>query len=188
MRITHLIIPVLALSLSGCYFSRTSIHTTDGGSYQIYGNGELLCEDSQDCKIQQRGAPRTLELEAVKNGNVVGKTTTKREITTASVVWGFFTYFVTLYVYEAYPDEVFIPLDYSNPTVNAQLQYNNGFAGGDAWNNSPFESRGSSWNNGEGQPQAVRQGQPQAVRQGQAQPANPEPETEPAGSGSIQEY
>lgn len=166
MRIIPIIgLSVISLALSGCYFSRTHIHTTDGKSYQIYGDGILLCEDSQDCHIPQRGTPHTLELEAVKNGNVVGRTTTKREITTASVFWGFLTYFVTLYVYEAYPDDVYIPLDYSNPVVNEQLKYNNnnGFSGGDSWNASPFQSGGSAWDNGSSAaPQAVRQQQPPA--------------------------
>jgi len=176
------IIPVLAFSLSGCYFGRTQIQTTDGRSYQIYGDGELLCEDSQDCKIQQRGTPHTLELEAVKNGQVVGKTTTKREITTASIFWMFCTGYVSLYFYQAYPDDVYIPLDYSNPAVNEKLQNSSGgFAGGDSWSKSPFETGGSSWDNGNGDPTA---GEPRAVRQGQVEPV------EPAANESqgLQEY
>lgn len=190
---------MLALSLSGCYLSQTKIQTTDGKSYQIYGDGILLCDDSQDCKIPQRGSPHTLELEVVKNGNVVGRTTIKREITTASVFWGFLTYFVTLYVYEAYPDEVYIPLDYSNPILNEQRKYNgNGFAGGDAWNASPFDAGGSSWDNAPGAPvpapQAVRQEQPtpmpapQAVRQEQSAPTPPLTNPEPVNGEGIQEY
>lgn len=185
MRITSLIIPVLALSLSGCYLSQTKIQTTDGKSYQIYGDGILLCDDSQDCKIPQRGSPHTLELEVVKNGNVVGRTTIKREITTASVFWGFFTYFVSLYVYEAYPDEVYIPLDYSNPILNEQRKYNgNGFAGGDAWNASPFDAGGSSWDNAPGTPMPA----PQAVRQEQPAPTPPLTNPEPTNGEGIQEY
>ncbi len=170
---------VLTLALSGCYLSRTHIHTTDGKSYQIYGDGILLCEDSQDCNIPQRGTPHTLELEAVKNGNVVGRTTTKREITTASVFWGFLTYFVTLYVYEAYPDDVYIPLDYSNPMVNEQIKNSNsGFSGGDSWNTSPFQSGGSAWDKGNtAAPQAVRQGQ-------QPPPSTPAP----SDYEGLQEY
>ena len=175
---------MLALSLSGCYLSQTKIQTTDGRSYQIYGDGILLCDDSQDCKIPQRGSPHTLELEAVKNGNVVGRTTIKREITTASIFWGFITYFVSLYVYEAYPDEVYIPLDYSNPILNEQGKYNNGFAGGDAWNASPFDAGGSSWDNAPGAPVPA----PQAVRQEQPAPTQPLTSPEPANSEGIQEY
>jgi hypothetical protein len=180
VRIASIIgISVFALALSGCYFSRTHVHTTDGKSYQIYGDGVLLCEDSQDCHIPKRGTPHTLELEAVKNGNVVGRTSTKREITTSSVFWGFFTYFVTLYVYQAYPDDVYIPLDYSNPVVNEQARYNNngGFAGGDTWNSSPFQSGGSAWDNGTSAPQAVRQEQ-------QPPPSTPAP----SNYEGLQEY
>ncbi len=176
MRIAKYILPVLALSLSGCYLSQTHIQTTDGRSYQVYGDGILLCEDSQDCKIPQRGTPHTLELEAVKNGNVVGRTSIQREITTSSILWGFLTYFVTLYVYEAYPDQVYIPLDYSNPIVNEQGKYNGGFAGGDAWNTSPFQSNGSAWDNGTNEPKAVRQEQ------------IPPPQPVPVDNEGLQEY
>lgn len=135
-----------ALSLSGCYLNRTTISVTDGRDYKIYGDGELLCESSQDCKIAQRGTPRTMELEAVKGNTVVGRTSIKREITTASVMWGFFTYFTTLYLYQAYPDNVFIPIDYDNEIVNRKVRE----TGGSDWNTSPYKAQGSSWDNSPG--------------------------------------
>lgn len=179
---------MLALSLSGCYLTQTHIHTTDGKSYQIYGDGVLLCDDSQDCKIPQRGTPHTLELEAVKNGNVVGRTTIKRDITTASVMWMFFTGYISLYFYQAYPDEVYIPLDYSNPILNEQGKYNgDGFAGGDSWNKSPFDAAGSSWDNAPGAP-APEPAPPQAVRQEQTAPTPPLTNPESVNGEGIQEY
>lgn len=135
-----------ALTLSGCYLNRTTISATDGRDYKIYGNGELLCESSQDCKIPQRGAPHTMELEAVKGNTVVGRTSIKREITTASIMWGFCTYFITLYLYQAYPDNVFIPIDYNNELVNRKVRER----GGSDWDASPYSTQGSSWDNSPG--------------------------------------
>lgn len=137
-----LLVSLLALTLSGCYLSRTTIATTDGRDYQIYGNGVLLCENSTDCKIGQRGTPNTLDLEAVKGGTVVGRKTIKREITSASVFWGFFTYFTTLYLYQAYPDNVYIPIDYNNREVSNLVQKQ---GPSNDWNTSPYKSQGSSW-------------------------------------------
>ena len=131
----------LFLSLSGCYLSRTTIATTDGRDYQIYGNGVLICENSTDCKIGQRGTPNTLDLEAVKGGTVVGKKTIKREITTASVMWGFFTYFTTLFLYQAYPDNVYIPIDYSNGNGDMVRIDNRS----NDWNTSPYQRQSGSW-------------------------------------------
>ncbi|MBR2308538.1 MAG: hypothetical protein IKA48_15325 [Fibrobacter sp.] len=130
-----------ALTLSGCYFSRTTIRTTDGKDYKIYGDDELICESSQDCKIGQRGAPHTMELKAVKGNTVVGRTTIKREITTASVMWGVVSYFTTLFVYQAYPDNVYIPIDYSSEMVSRTVRE----TGGNDWNTSPYKSQGSAW-------------------------------------------
>jgi len=131
----------MASALSGCYMGRTTITTTDGRDYKIYGDGELLCESTSDCTIPQRGTPHTIELEAVKGNTVVGKTTISREITTSSIAWGFITYFVSLYVYQAYPDHVYIPLDYNNEILNRKLSE----SGGGDWNVSPLESKGSAW-------------------------------------------
>ena len=147
--ISLLFVSLLALTLTGCYLSRTSISTTDGHDYQIYGNGVLLCESSTDCKIGQRGTPNTLDLEAVKGGTVVGRKTIKREITTASVFWGFFTYFTTLYIYQAYPDNVYIPIDYSNANVANMVQRTGST---NTWNTSPYKSQGSSWDDPMGTP------------------------------------
>ena len=133
----------LVLSLSGCYLSRTTIATTDGRDYQVYGNGILICENSTDCKIGQRGTPNTLELEAVKGGAVVGKKTIKREITTASVMWGFFTYFTTLFLYQAYPDNVYIPIDYNNGAVSDLVRIDNNRS--NDWNTSPYQRQSGSW-------------------------------------------
>ena len=140
--IRALILALLCFSLSGCYLSRTTIATTDGRDYKIYGNGVLLCENSTNCKIGQRGTPNNLELEAVKGSTVVGKTTIKREITSASVFWGFFTYFITLYIYQAYPDNVYIPIDYSNSAVSNMVKTS---ASANDWSTSPYKSQGSAW-------------------------------------------
>ncbi|MBR4785189.1 MAG: hypothetical protein IK012_08050 [Fibrobacter sp.] len=157
MRIAAIaIISVVALSLSGCYLSRTHLHTTDGQSYQIYGNGVLLCEDSQDCSITQHGVPHRIELEAVKNGTVVGKKTIRRQITTESFLWGFATYFTSLYIYQAYPKNVYIPVDYNNEIVNGAITETKTVD----WSKSPFENGNSAWD-AVSQPENVPEKQPE---------------------------
>lgn len=162
MRIAAItIISVAAFSLSGCYLSRTHLHTTDGKSYEIYGNGVLLCEDSQDCSIAQCGTPYIMELEAVKNGTVVGKKTIRRHITAESVLWGFATYFTSLYLYQAYPKNVNIPIDNNSDGVaDSSASGTQAFD----WNRSPFENENSSWN-GDSQPADVPEKAPAAPEQ-----------------------
>ena len=132
-----------SLCLCGCFFSKTKIMATDSRSYEVYGNGALLCEDSQDCRIPQRGSPSTLDLELVKNGKVIGHTTVRREITTASVLWGFCTYFTSLYLYQAYPSEVFVPINYSvySPEDNSNSRKS-------SWDTSPLTESESVWDKG----------------------------------------
>lgn len=153
-------ISVVALSLSGCYLSRTHLHTTDGKSYQIYADGALLCEDSEDCTISQNGPPHRMELEAVKNGTVVGKTTIRRRITTESILWGFATYFTSLYIYQAYPKNVYIPVNYNSETENQELR---GAPKVD-WNKSPFNSD-DAWEMDNSQPAQVQKQAPAAPEQ-----------------------
>ena len=131
----------IAMTLSGCYMNRTAIRTTDGRNYKIYADDELLCESSTDCRIPQYGTPQSMELKAVMGNTVVGKTTIKREINGASIAWGFFTYFITLYVYQAYPSYVYIPIDYNNDVVSKTVREGSGTD----WNASPYDSKGSSW-------------------------------------------
>ncbi len=49
--------------------------------------------------------------EAQKGETVVGQDIVAREITFASVIWMPFTYCLSLFVYQAYPDEIVIPID-----------------------------------------------------------------------------
>ena len=167
--VTLLAISAFALSLRGCYLSRTHLHTTDGRSYEIYGDGVLLCEDSQDCSIPQCGTPHRMELEAVKNGTVVGRTTIRRRITSETILWGFATYFTSLYLYQAYPKNVNIPIDYNSDAANNGLNSANTFD----WNKSPFE-QDNTWDNSNPQ-------QPDVPKQA---PATPEQVAPPV----MQEY
>ncbi len=49
-----------------------------------------------------------------KDGNLVlGQVSMSRSITAGSVFLAFFTYFTSLYWYEAYPDEITIPINIS---------------------------------------------------------------------------
>ena len=135
---------VIISILSGCYFGQTHIHSNAPGQFEVYGNGELLCENGQyDCKISQRGGPQTLELVVVKDDVAIGHTQIKREITAASVFWMFFTYFTSLYLYQAYPDEAFIFVD--DTKIKKTSSFGNN--GSSNWDKSPF-SASDSWNSG----------------------------------------
>ena len=149
-----------SLCLCGCFFSQTKIMAADGRNYEVYGNGALLCESSQDCKISQRGSPHTLDLELVKNGKIVGSKSIRREMTTASVLWGFCTYFTSLYLYQAYPDEVFIPINYRNYSETESPSGQKS-----SWDTSPLSESESVWDKGPSPSNSE---------------ANAEPATEPA--------
>ncbi|WP_405339943.1 hypothetical protein [Fibrobacter sp.] len=100
-----------AAMLSGCYFGRSTIRTSDGGSYDIYADGRYVCSTDEDCSIGTRGAMGKTLFEAQKGETVVGQDIVAREITFASVIWMPFTYCLSLFVYQAYPDEIVIPID-----------------------------------------------------------------------------
>ena len=131
----------IAVALSGCYFGRSSIRTADGGTYDIYTNGRYICSTDGDCSVTTRGAFGSTIFEAQKNGTTVGQTSVSREITLASVLWMPFTYCLSLFVYQAYPDEIVIPVDadkvpYSSGSpwrANAQEKPASENAGGSVW-------------------------------------------------------
>lgn len=166
-RIAYLAIFALMLPLTGCFAGRSHIHATDGRSYQVYADGALICEDSQECKIGTRGTPKRLELELVKNGRVVGSKTVNREITGASIFWGFFTYFTSLYLYQAYPNDIYIPINYNN-----ERNYSNSENNSASWDDTPYKNAGSVWDKSPSTPDAV------------TAPANTESD-EPAGDNEY---
>lgn len=99
----------MALPLTGCYFGRSKIVVSDGGSYEIYANESYVCSTSNsDCSLTKRGGSGEVQLRAVKNGEVAGETYVSRSITAASVIWAPFTYYTSLFIYKAYPDEIYI--------------------------------------------------------------------------------
>ena len=157
-----------SLSLCGCFAGRTKIAAADGRSYEVYGNGALLCESSQDCKITQRGSPHTIDLELVKNGKIVGSKSIRREMTTASVLWGFCTYFASLYLYQAYPDEVFIPINYreyseaDSPSVQKS-----------SWDTSLLSERESVWDKGPSPSKSEASAEPATEPEAPAEPPAP---------------
>lgn len=49
--------------------------------------------------------------EAQKGETVVGQEVVSRDVTAATVLWMPFTYFLSIFLYQAYPDEIVIPVD-----------------------------------------------------------------------------
>lgn len=100
---------LLVLPLTGCFFGRSKIVVSDGGNYDVYANDEYICSTrNDDCSLPQRGATAPVHLQAVKNGVVAGETDASRSITVASILWAPFTYYTSLFIYKAYPDEIYI--------------------------------------------------------------------------------
>ncbi|PWJ67405.1 hypothetical protein SAMN05720473_101276 [Fibrobacter sp. UWB15] len=97
--------------LSGCYFGRSAIRTSDGGNYDIYADGRYICSTDGDCSITTRGGMGKTLFEAQRGDVVVGQDIVSREITFASVIWMPFTYCLSLFIYQAYPDEIVIPVN-----------------------------------------------------------------------------
>ena len=103
----------VAATLSGCYFGRSTIRAADGGNYDIYADGRYICSTGDECSISTRGAMGKTLFEAQKGETVVGQDIVSREITLATVLWMPFTYCLSLFIYQAYPDEIVIPVDQS---------------------------------------------------------------------------
>ena len=107
-----MLVAFAAAMLSGCYFGRSTIRASDGGNYDIYADGRYLCStDDGECSVSTRGAMGKTLFEAQKGETVVGQDIVSREVTFASVIWMPFTYCLSLFVYQAYPDEIVIPVD-----------------------------------------------------------------------------
>lgn len=106
-----MLVALVATMLSGCYFGRSTIRTTDGGTYDIYADGRYLCSTDEDCSISTRGGMGKTLFEAQKGDHVVGQDIVSREITAATVLWMPFTYCLSLFLYQAYPDEIVIPVE-----------------------------------------------------------------------------
>lgn len=103
---------LLVLPLTGCFFGRSKIVVSDGGNYDVYANDEYICSTrNDDCSLPQRGGTAPVHLQAVKDGVVAGETDASRSITAASILWAPFTYYTSLFIYKAYPDEIYIYVD-----------------------------------------------------------------------------
>ena len=96
-RISRIVLVALATAtLFGCYFGRTAVRASDGGSYDIYADGRYICSTDEECSVTTRGAMGKTLFEAQKGETVVGQDIVSREVTFASVVWMPFTYFLSL--------------------------------------------------------------------------------------------
>ncbi|MCK9183546.1 MAG: hypothetical protein M0P13_11820 [Fibrobacteraceae bacterium] len=102
---------IFVLLLSACS-TKTWISSNDGQLHDIYVDGEYICNGS--CYYYgNRGVSKRVIVEAKDGNQILGQASMSRSITAASVVFGFFTYFTSLYWYEAYPDEIKIPINSS---------------------------------------------------------------------------
>ena len=111
MRVSRIVlVAFVAAMLSGCYFGRSNIRTSDGGNYDIYVDGRYLCSTDEDCSITTRGAFGNTLFEAQKGNRVVGQRNVSRDVTAASILWMPFTCYLSIFVYQAYPAEIVIPI------------------------------------------------------------------------------
>ena len=130
--------------LSGCYFGRTAIRTSDGGSYDIYADGRYICSTDDDCYVTTRGAMGKTMFEAQRGETVVGQDVVSREVTAATFLWMPFTYFLSLFLYQAYPDEIVIPVDPSKSPAGSSWGVNSASASS-ATSESANTTGGSVW-------------------------------------------
>lgn len=110
-----LFLATLSLGLTGCFSGRTSVVATQYASepYDLYLNGNLVCKlgSDDDCSFQTRGTRAGGVLEAYLNGHRVGSIQIHRTMSFASLLWAVPTYTLSLWLYQAYPDEIEIPID-----------------------------------------------------------------------------
>ena len=118
-----MLVAFVAAMLSGCYFGRSTIRASDGGNYDIYADGVYLCSTDEDCSVTTRGAFGNTLFEAQKGETVAGQRSVSRDVTFATVMWMPFTYCLSLFIYQAYPDEIVIPIDPAVAPVNSESSW-----------------------------------------------------------------
>ncbi|SIO01764.1 hypothetical protein SAMN05720758_1032 [Fibrobacter sp. UWB11] len=105
----------MSLNLTGCFSGRTNVVATQYASrpYDIYLNGNLVCKmgNDDDCSFQTRGTRAGGILEAYLDGQRVGSIEVHRSMSFATLLWALPTYTLSLWLYQAYPDEIEIPID-----------------------------------------------------------------------------
>ena len=113
--LSFLLLATASISLTGCFSGRTSVTAShyDSRPYDIYLNGRQICRMSSDddCSFQTRGTRAGGQLEAYLDGQRVGSIEVHRSISIATLLWAIPTYTAALWLYQAYPDEIEIPID-----------------------------------------------------------------------------
>ena len=97
--------------LTGCYFGRSEIKASDGGIYDIYADSRYVCSTNGDCSVTTRGVMGNVSFRAQTGDKVVGHSSVPREVTVGSILWMPFTYCLSLFLYQALPDVIVIPID-----------------------------------------------------------------------------
>lgn len=173
--LTLSLIASVSLSMTGCFAGRSSVVASQYASkpYDIYLNGRQVCKmaSDDDCSFQTRGTRAGGHLEAYLDGQRVGSINIHRSISFASILWAPFTYLSSIWLYQAYPDEIEIPID-------TYL-----LRGGS--NSSDFDNGGSVWDRPvniqkktkkvSAPEESVEEAAPTAVRNGDSENAYEEP-------------
>jgi len=112
--LTIFVVAIFSMSMTGCFSGRTNVVASSYSSepYDIYLNGKLLCSlgDDEECTFQTRGTRAGGRLEARLNDQKVGSIRIHRSITPLTVLWTFI-FIPSIWLYQAYPDEIEIPID-----------------------------------------------------------------------------
>ena len=173
--LTLSLIASVSLSMTGCFAGRSSVVASQYASkpYDIYLNGRQVCKmaSDDDCSFQTRGTRAGGHLEAYLDGQRVGSINIHRSISFASILWAPFTYLSSIWLYQAYPDEIEIRID-------TYL-----LRGGS--NSSDFDNGGSVWDRPvniqkktkkvSAPEESVEDAAPTAVRNGDSENAYEEP-------------
>lgn len=105
--LTLFLIILLAMGMLSCGYTSIISQAPDA---EIWADGEYIGKGS--ASIARTGFPERTELEARRNGEVVGKTTIRRSFRFITAIGGFYTYGLGFVLFWKYPREVEIPVPY----------------------------------------------------------------------------
>ena len=133
--VSILLLAAVSVNLTGCFAGRTKVIASQYASrpYDIYLDGKPVCRmgDDEDCTFQTRGTRAGGQLEAFLDGQRVGSIEVHRSMSFMSILFAPFTYTLSLWLYQAYPDEIEIPID--NYMMRYSTNNNNENSGISVW-------------------------------------------------------
>jgi hypothetical protein len=101
------LIVILLAGMSSCGYTSIISQAPDA---EIWADGEYIGRGT--ASISRTGFPERTELEARRNGEVIGTTTIRRRFKFITAIGGMYTYGLGFVLFWKYPREVEIPVPY----------------------------------------------------------------------------